>query len=67
MATALARADWHQDYALPVLESAAPSTLSAQWKCDRDGIPRCHWALVLTRNFIAARSRMDPAYLELVR
>ena len=56
MTMALARADWYQNYTLPVLQSVASATLHAQWKCDRSGRPRCHWDIVPSGQYFACSS-----------
>lgn len=70
MTMALTRANWHKAYALPFPNPArTQSSLAAQWKCDTNGVPRCHWVLLPTPCAMAHdfRAERPSPLLELIR
>lgn len=70
MTMALTRANWHKAYALPFPKPArGQNSLVAQWKCDTDGVPRCHWVSLPTPCTVAHdyRAERRSPMLELIR
>lgn len=70
MTMAFTCAKWHENHTRPVFKSVvSPATLHARWKCDRDGIPRCHWDIGPSGQYFTLSSgpSRSLAALELVR
>ena len=71
MTMAFTCAHWHEkNHARPVLKSVVSRvTLHARWKCDQDGIARCHWEVRPSGQYFALSSGPSRSFaaLELVR